>query len=104
MGAGHSIVGFVVIVVLYATIGLMAAAGTISIARKILAPRAEQIFYAIFLIMIAGFYLAFTAYFGDATAWRLETAVVAAFVVFGLVGARVSFFLVVGYFLHGLWD
>jgi hypothetical protein len=47
-------------------IGLMAAAGAIFIARKILAPKAEQIFYAMFLIMIAAFYLAFAAYFGVA--------------------------------------
>jgi hypothetical protein len=58
MGQGYSTLGFVVIVILYAVIGLMAAAGAIFFARKILAPKAEQIFYAIFLIMIASFYLA----------------------------------------------
>jgi hypothetical protein len=104
MGQGHSMFGFVVIVVLYAVIGLMAAVGTIFIARKILAPKGEQIFYASFLIMIAVFYLAFTAYFGVATAWRLETVVVLAFVAIGLVGARLPFALIVGYSLHGLWD
>lgn len=104
MGQGHSMLGFLVIMILYAVIGLMAAAGTISIARKTLGPKAEQIFYGIFLIMIAAFYLAFTAYFGVATAWRLETAVVAAFVVIGLLGSRVPFALVAGYSLHGLWD
>jgi hypothetical protein len=81
MGLGYSMFGFVVIVVLYAAIGLMAAAGMILIAQKILAPKIEQIFYAMFLIMIATFYLAFAAYFGMATAWRMETAVVMAFVV-----------------------
>jgi len=96
--------GFVVIVVLYAVIGLMAAAGAISIARKILAPKAEQIFYAMFLIMIASFYLAFAAYFGVATAWRLETLVVVAFVAIALPGMRLPFALIIGYFLHGLWD
>jgi hypothetical protein len=59
----HSMLGFVVIVILYAVIGLMAAAGVIFTARKILAPKIEQIFYAMFLIMIAAFYLAFAAYF-----------------------------------------
>jgi hypothetical protein len=54
--------------------------------------------------MIAAFYLAFTAYFGVATAWRLETAVVAAFAVIGLLGARLPLALIVGYSLHGLWD
>ena len=104
MDQGYRILGFVVIVILYAVIGLMAAAGAIFIARKILAPKAEQIFYAMFLIMIAGFYLAFAAYFGVATAWRLETAVVVAFIAIALPGARLPFFLIIGYSLHGLWD
>src|SRR5712691_12859863 len=57
-----------------------------------------------FLIMIAAFYLAFAAYFGVASAWRVETAVVMAFVVIGLLGVRLPLALVVGYSLHGLWD
>ena len=104
MGQGHSMLGFVVIVILYGMIGFMAAAGAIFIARKILSPKAEQIFYAMFLIMIAAFYLAFAAYFGVATAWRLETTAVLAFVAIGLLGARLPFALIVGYPLHGLWD
>jgi len=104
MGQPYSMLGFVVIVILYAVIGLMAAAGTIFIARKILAPKAEQIFYAMFLIMIAAFYLAFVAYFGVATAWRLEMSAVVVFVIIGLLGARLPFALVVGYSLHGSWD
>jgi len=104
MGQGYSMVGFVIIVILYAVIGLMAAAGVIFITRKTLAPKAEQIFYAMFLIMIASFYLAFAAYFGVASSWRLETAVVVAFVAIGLLGARLPFLLIGGYSLHGLWD
>jgi hypothetical protein len=104
MGQGYSMFGFVVILILYAVIGLGAAAGVILIARKVLAPKAEQTFYAMFLIIIAAFYLAFAAYFGVATAWRLETAVVVAFVAIGLLGARLPFALIVGYSLHGLWD
>ena len=104
MEHGHSMLGFVVIVILYAVIGLMAAAGAIFIARKVLAPKAEQIFYTMFLFMIAAFYLAFVAYFGVATAWRLETAVVLAFAAIGLLGARLPFVLIIGYSLHGLWD
>src|SRR6516164_4254661 len=96
--------GFVVIVILYAVIGLMASAGAIFIARKVLAPKAEQIFYAMFLIMIAAFYLAFAAYFGVATAWRLETAAVIVFGALALIGARLPFVLIVGYSLHGMWD
>ena len=104
MGHGCSMIGFVVIMILYAVIGLMAAAGTISITRKLLAPKTEQIFYAMFLIMFPAFYLAFAAHFGVASAWRVETAVVMAFVVIGLLGVRLPFALIVGYSLHGLWD
>jgi hypothetical protein len=106
MGQGYSnsMIGFLVIVVLYATIGLLAAAGTICMARKFLAPKAEQIFYAMFLIMIAAFYLAFAAYFGAASAWRAETTAVLVFAALGLLGARLPFALILGYSLHGLWD
>jgi len=104
MGHGYSMLGFVVIMILYVVIGLMASAGTIFTARKILAPKAEQIFYAMFLVMIAGFYLAFTAYFGVESAWRLETAVFVAFAATGVLGARLPFALIVGYLLHGVWD
>jgi len=104
MDQGYSMLGFVVIVILYAAIGFMAAAGVILIARKVLAPKAEQIFYAMFLIMIAAFYLAFTDYFGAARAWRLETAALIVFGALGLIGARLPFALIAGYSLHGLWD
>ena len=104
MSQGTSMLGFVVIVILYAVIGVMAAAGTIFTVRKLLGPRAEQFFYGMFLIMIAAFYLAFVAYFGNATAWRAETAAVVVFAVIGLFGARLPIALIVGYPLHGLWD
>ena len=104
MNHGYSVLGFIVIVILYVSIGLMAAAGAIFMARKILTPKAEQIFYAMFLIMIALFYLAFAAYFGMATAWRLELAAVAAFSALALLGVRLPFALIVAYPLHGVWD
>ena len=93
-----------IIIVLYATIGLMSAAGSVFISQKIFSPKAEQIFFALFLIPIAGFYLAFTAYFGNDAAWRYEIAGVIAFTVLGLLGLRVSAVLIIGYLLHGLWD
>ncbi|HSE95056.1 MAG TPA: hypothetical protein VLD61_04155 [Methylomirabilota bacterium] len=104
MGQGHSMLGFVVIVILYAVIGLMSVVGAVVITRKVFRPRAEQVFYGMFLVMIAAFYLAFTAYFGVATAWRLETAAVLAFAAIGLLGARVPLALIVGYPVHGVWD
>ena len=104
MSQQYSMLGFVVIVILYLMIGIMAARGTICIFRKILTPRSEQILYAIFLILVAAIYLAFAAYFGAPTAWRLETIAVLAFVAIGLLGVRLPFALIVGYSLHGLWD
>jgi hypothetical protein len=99
-----SAIGLIVIVALYITIGGMSAAGSVYIAKSIFSAKVEQIFFGLFLIPIAGFYLAFTAYFGDKDAWRLEATAVAVFALFGLVGVRVPFVLIVGYLLHGLWD
>src|SRR5262245_59841459 len=104
MDQTYSMVGFFVIVILYAVVGLLAAVGTISITRKVLGPRTEQVFYGFFLVMVAGFYLAFVAYFGDPTALRVETAAVVLFALMGLFGVRLPVALVVGYPLHGLWD
>ncbi len=93
-----------VIMVLYITVGLLAAAGSIAISRKIFSAKAEQIFFGLFLIAIAGFYLAFAAYFGNQTAGRVETSAVAVFAVLGLLGIRLPFVLILGYVLHGFWD
>jgi hypothetical protein len=74
------------------------------ISQKLFSPKAVQIFSALFLIAIAGFYLAFTAYFGDQKAWRIETGGVIAFAVLGVLGMRVPVVLIIGYLLHGAWD
>src|SRR5947209_6052561 len=99
-----SAVGLIVIVALYITIGVMSAAGSVYISQSIFSAKVEQIFFGLFLIPIAGFYLAFTAYFEDRDAWQLEATAVAIFTFFGLLGTRLSFALIVGYLLHGLWD
>lgn len=105
MGDGYQTLGFIVIVVLYLVVGLMAAAGTIPIGRKIFSPKQEQFFYAMFLILIAGFYLAFSTYFqATSGTWRLETIAVGVFVGIALPGVRFPVALIVGYSLHGLWD
>jgi hypothetical protein len=93
-----------VIILLYICIGLMSAAGSVAISRKVFSAKAEQIFFGLFLVAIASFYLAFTAYFGDEAAWRLDASAVAAFAVLGVLGTRVSVLLILGYVLHGLWD
>jgi hypothetical protein len=99
-----SALGLMAIVVLYIAIGAMSAAGSVYLWKLILSAKQEQIFFGLFLIPIAGFYLAFTAHFGNEDAWPLEAAAVAVFSVLGLVGIRVPFALVVGYLLHGMWD
>ena len=78
-----SAIGFTVIVALYITIGVMSAAGSVYISKSIFSAKVEQIFFGLFLIPIAGFYLAFTAHFGDKDAWQLESTAVAVFAVFG---------------------
>jgi hypothetical protein len=77
-----SAIGLIVIVAVYITIGVMSAAGSVYIAKSIFSAKAEQIFFGLFLIPIAGFYLAFTAYFEDKDAWPLEATAVAAVAVF----------------------
>ena len=99
-----SAIGLIVIAALYISIGVMSAAGSVYISKSLFSAKVEQIFFGLFLIPIAGFYLAFTAYFGDKDAWQLEATAVAVFAVFGLVGVRVPFALIAGYLLHGLWD
>jgi hypothetical protein len=93
-----------IIIALYICIGLMSAAGSVAISRKVFSVKAEQIFFGLFLVAIASFYLAFTAYFGNQGAWRLETSAVTAFAVLGILGTRVSVLLILGYVLHGVWD
>src|SRR5215470_2889080 len=99
-----SALGLMVIIVLYIAIGGMSAAGSVYLSKLFLSPKQEQIFFGLFLIPIAGFYLAFAAHFGNKDTWPLEATAVAVFSAFGLVGIRVSFALIVGYLLHGVWD
>ena len=45
-----------VIIALYICIGLMSAAGSVAISKKVFSAKAEQIFFGLFLVPIAGFY------------------------------------------------
>lgn len=96
--------GFVVILFLYFSIGMMAVAGSILLTQKFLRPKWEQVYYAGFLLPIASFYLAFADYFGANGAWGLETRAVWVFAGFALVGVRAPLLLALGYLLHGVWD
>src|SRR4029434_9681549 len=99
-----SAIGFIVIVALYVTIGCLSAAGSVYLSKSIFSARGEQIFFGLFLVPIACFYLVFTVYFGGEEAWQVEATAVAVFAALGVVGVRVPFALIVGYLLHGLWD
>ena len=99
-----STVGFVVIVVLYASVGVLAVLGSVFVTRKLFAPRHEQVFYGLFLVAIAAFYLAFAAYFGAGSSWAMESTAVVLFAGLGLAGTRLPSALILGYPVHGLWD
>jgi hypothetical protein len=88
----------------YVGIGALSAAGSMYLSHRFMPARHEATLYGLFLIAIAAFYLACTAYFGDAAAWSLETGAVLAFAVVGCLGTRVPVLLIAGYALHGGWD
>jgi hypothetical protein len=104
MAISPSVIAFTVILALYITIGVFAAIGTAYVSKTLLPPKFEQVFYAVFLAIIASFYLAFTIYFGNEQAWRIESTAVLCFAAIALAGIRVTYALIAGYVLHGLWD
>ena len=88
-GAGSSsqLIGGLAMAMLYAVIGVLGAVGSILVFRRIFQGRWEQIFWALFLLVIAAFYLSFAAYFGASThAWQTEIGGVAVFLVFAVGG------------------
>lgn len=106
-GAGSSsrLIGGLVIALLYATIGLLGAAGSILVFRRMFQGRWEQIFWSSFLVVIAGFYLSFAAYFeAPAEVWKTEILGVAAFLVCALAGLFSRHAVAAGYAAHALWD
>jgi len=52
MSHGYGTLGFIVIMILYIGIGVLAAIGCIFLFRKALSPKAEQICYGLLLIEI----------------------------------------------------
>ena len=106
-GAGSSsqFIGGLVVAVLYAVIGLLAAIGSIFVFRRVFQGRWEQIFWTSFLVVIAAFYLSFAAYFEASThAWQTELVGVGVFLACAVGGLFSRSAIAVGYVLHGLWD
>jgi hypothetical protein len=93
-----------IIMILYVSIGVLSAVGSMYLSRRFVPARFESTVYGLFLIAISAFYLAFASYFGDAAAWSLELVVVVGFTVVGSLGTRLPVVLVAGYALHGAWD
>ncbi|MBW2940761.1 DUF6010 family protein [Zhongshania aquimaris] len=93
-----------IIMILYVSVGVLAAVGSMYLSHRFVPARFESALYGAFLIFIAAFYLAFTSYFGDQSAWRLETTAVVVFAVLGCLGIRLPILLIAGYALHGAWD
>ena len=93
-----------IIMILYASAGILAAVGSMYLSHRFVPVRFEATLYGVFLIVIAVFYLAFTSYFVDELAWRLETTAVVVFAVLGCLGIRLPILLIAGYALHGAWD
>ena len=104
-GSTSQFIGGLVVALLYAVIGLLAAIGSTFVFRRIFQGRWEQIFWASFLVVIAAFYLSFAAYFGASThAWQTEVVGVAVFLVCAAGGLFFRPAIAVGYVIHGLWD
>lgn len=100
----YNTLGFFIIIILYTSIGLLAVFGSITITKKLFNPHTEQVFYAVFLILIACFYLAFILYFKIDTAWRIELIAASVFCLIGLIGTKIPSAIIFGYPLHGIWD
>jgi len=104
-GSNSQFIGGLVVVLLYAVVGLLSAVGSIVIFRRVFQGRWEQLFWSSFLIMIAAFYLSFAAYFGaSADAWQTELIIVAIVLVCAVAGLYYRPAIALGYVIHGLWD
>lgn len=100
-----STIALVLILMLYASVGISAAIGTTVVTRKLFASKWEQIFYAGLLMAVAAYYLAFATYFGEAkNVWQTETTAVFVFCGIALIGVQLPVALMLGYILHGGWD
>lgn len=99
------VAGGVMMIVLFSSVGAIAAFGMASVARRVFLGRFEQFFWAGLLLAIAVFYMGFAAWFeAPARAWNSEIAAIALVAFLALVGSYWGPALAVGYAFHGLWD
>jgi hypothetical protein len=104
MDSAMNVIGLLAIFGLYFSFGMAIAFGTAYVARNYISAKAEHIYYAIFLGVMASFYLPFLAYFGDLKTTDSELAAVAFFAALGLVGLKEPAVMAAGYALHCVWD
>lgn len=98
-------IGWLVIILIYTVIGILAAVGFIGIAHKLFKGKQERIFYAVFMVMIALFYLAFVMYFSEpGSVWNTELLAISIFTILAIVGAVNTEILILAYVMHGVWD
>ena len=65
MNSTMNIIGLLVISILYFSFGCAIAFGMSHVSRNYMSSKAEHLFIAIFLGVMASFYLPFIAYFGE---------------------------------------
>jgi hypothetical protein len=94
----------VLIFLLYATIGILAAGGSIALTSNRFTPRIEQVAYGLLLSPIAAIYPAFLVHLSPSASWSAELLPVAGFALLGLAGTRFVPLLMLGYLGHGAWD
>ena len=104
-GSASHLLGGIVVLVLYIIIGLLGGIGSILVVPRILAGRWEQIFWTGFLVVVAAFYLSFTAYYGATSEiWKTELIGVAIFLGVASLGFFSRPAIAIGYLMHGAWD
>src|SRR5262245_9192417 len=104
-GSTSELIGGLILVLLYAVVGLLSAIGSIVVFRRIFQGRWEQIFWSSYLVLIAAFYLSFAAYFGASRgAWQTELAFVAVILACAVGGLFYLPAIAFGFAVHGLFD
>lgn len=104
MYSGLNIIGLMIVSILYMSFGAAIAYGSAHVSRTYAPVKAEHIFYAIFLGVMASFYLPFIAYFGELKTTWTELAAIAFFATLGIIGLKEPAVMAAGYALHCVWD
>jgi hypothetical protein len=88
----------------YFLFGAAIAFGIAHVSRNYMPAKAEHIFFAIFLGVMASFYLPFVAFFGDLKTIGIELAAGALLAALGIIGFKEPGVMAAGYALHCVWD